>query len=56
LVLEVDEEGRRVRLSGSDGSLATCVLDWPSSAGLAVGFGVSGAGSARFFGLRLARR
>jgi hypothetical protein len=56
LVLEVDDEGRRVRLSGPDGSLATCVLDWPSSAGLAVGFGVSGAASARFFGLRLARR
>jgi hypothetical protein len=56
LVLEVDDAGRRARLSGPDGVLATCVLDWPSSAGLAVGFGASGAGSARFFGLRLARR
>jgi hypothetical protein len=56
LVLEVDDEGRRARLSGPDGLLASCVLEWPSSAGLAVGFGVSGAGSARFFGLRLARR
>lgn len=54
LVLDVDDEG--ARLSGPDGVLATCVLDWPSSSGLAVGFGVSGAGSARFFGLRLARR
>jgi hypothetical protein len=56
LVLEVDDEGRTVRLSNADGSLATCALEWPSSAGLAVGFGVSGASSARFFGLRLARR
>lgn len=55
-VLEVDDEGRRARLSGSGGVLATCELDWPSSAGLAVGFGVSGAGSARVFALRLARR
>lgn len=56
LVLEIDDAGRRARLSGPAGLLATCVLEWPSSAGLAVGFGVSGAGSARFFGLRLARR
>lgn len=56
LVLEVDDQGRRARLSGPSGTLATCVLAWPSSAGLAVGFGVSGVGSARFFGLRLARR
>jgi hypothetical protein len=56
LVLEVDDQGNRVRLSGPEGLLAMCTLDWPSSEGLAVGFGVSGAGSARFFALRLARR
>jgi hypothetical protein len=56
LVLEVDDDGRRARLSGPDGLLATCTFDWPGASGLAVGFGVSGTGSARFFGLRLARR
>ena len=56
LVLEVDDDGRSIRLSGPDGSLAACTIEWPSSDALAVGFGVSGSGSARFFGLRLARR
>jgi hypothetical protein len=56
LVLEVGGDGRELRLDGPEGSLASCELDWPASAGLAVGFGVSGTGSARVFGLRLARR
>jgi hypothetical protein len=58
LVLEVSDQGRRVSLSGPDGVLATCTLEWPGNSGLAVGFGVSGEAdrNAQFFGLRLARR
>jgi hypothetical protein len=55
VVLELDDDGQSLRLA-SDELLAECSLAWPSSAGVAVGFGVSGTGSARFFGLRLARR
>jgi hypothetical protein len=55
VVLELDDDGQSLRLT-SDELLAECSLAWPSSAGVAVGFGVSGTGSARFFGLRLARR
>lgn len=55
LVLELSDQGRQLRLT-SDVVLAECALEWPSSEGLAVGFGVSGTGSARFFDLRLARR
>ncbi|HLT39133.1 MAG TPA: hypothetical protein VK034_22770 [Enhygromyxa sp.] len=55
VILELSDDARQLRLSGAE-LLAECALDWPSSAGVAVGFGVSGTGSARFFGLRLARR
>jgi hypothetical protein len=55
VILELDDHARRLRLSSTE-LLAECSLEWPSSAGVAVGFGVSGTGSARFFGLRLARR
>ncbi|MFO7561273.1 MAG: hypothetical protein R6X02_01415 [Enhygromyxa sp.] len=56
LILELDDQARSLRLSSEGAQLAECALEWPSSAGVAVGFGVSGSGSARFFGLRLARR
>jgi hypothetical protein len=56
LVVELGANGRELRVEGENGTLASCELDWPSSAGVAVGFGVSGPDSARFFGLRLARR
>lgn len=55
VILELDDHARRLRISGPE-LLAECELEWPSSAGVAVGFGVSGTGSARFYGLRLARR
>lgn len=54
VVLELADNGRHLWLA-SDELLAECTLEWPSSAGVAVGVGVSGTGSARFFGLRLAR-
>ena len=52
-VLELD--GDELRLDGDGRAVARCEVAWPSSAGVAVGFGVSGSGSARFFDLRLAR-
>ncbi|WP_052547253.1 hypothetical protein [Enhygromyxa salina] len=56
LVLELGADGHQLRLESEAGTLATCELQWPSSAGVSVGFGASGAEGARFFGLRLARR
>ncbi|WP_146157673.1 hypothetical protein [Enhygromyxa salina] len=56
LVLELGAGGNQLRLDAAGTTLATCELEWPSSAGLSVGFGVTGAEGARFFGLRLARR
>ncbi|PRP90566.1 hypothetical protein ENSA5_63690 [Enhygromyxa salina] len=53
LVLEL--EAGLLRLDGPDGPVAACELG-ELAGPLALGFGVSGSGSARFFGLRLARR
>lgn len=55
VVLELAEQGTQLRLEAEQ-LLAECSLAWPSSAGVSVGFGVSGTGSARFYGLRLARQ
>lgn len=54
VVLELADDGRHLWLA-SDEPVAECTLEWPSDAGVAVGVGVTGTGSARFFGLRLAR-
>jgi hypothetical protein len=56
LVLVLDGEGRELRLSGPDGEIGRCELGpWPAAEGAFLGFGVSGPGSARFYGLRLSR-
>ncbi len=56
VIAELEDQGRRLRLSSGGAPIADCELSWASEAGVSVGFGVSGAGSARFFTLRLARR
>lgn len=56
IVVELDDDARRLQLSSDAIAVADCELDWPSTAGIYVGFGVSGTGTARFSGLRLARR
>jgi len=48
--------GQLLRLTSAGELLAACELAWPATAGVAVGFGASGTGAARFFRLRLARR
>ncbi|NVB41990.1 hypothetical protein G6O69_29455 [Pseudenhygromyxa sp. WMMC2535] len=64
LVLEIDDEGRRLIVSTEDGRgelqrLVDCELGedaWPQpEAGLALGFGAQGTGSVRVSNLRLAR-
>ena len=55
IVVVLDEHAGSLALT-ADGLALACALDWPSDAGASVGFGASGAGSARFYGQRLARR
>jgi hypothetical protein len=55
IVVELDDQARSLALGVEGGPQLRCDLDWPSDAGVSVGFGASGPGSARFFRLRLAR-
>lgn len=56
LIVELGEGGAQLSIEASGGRALACALDWPTAAELYLGFGAAGTGSARFFGLRLARR
>lgn len=59
LALTVGEGGSRIRLTAGETVRVDCTLDgsiWPDADGVALGFGVTGSGTARLFSLRLARQ